>query len=66
MELVSESGEQLAAGVEMNAYGDQAAVATNLFCCKSWEEPSTRYNWRSDEHYLIFRRDLTEYGDIVQ
>ena len=41
-EQAGESGVQLSVGPEMEAYGDQAAAASNQFCCKSREEPSRK------------------------
>ena len=57
------SGVQLSIGAEMEAYGDQAAATSDLFCCKSREEPCRKpCNYkhrvvqlaRSDRGHLIF------------
>ena len=37
-----DGGVQLSVGTEMEAYGDQAAAASNQLCCKSREEPSRK------------------------
>ena len=40
MEHAGVSGVQLSVGIETEAYGDQAAAASNQFCCLSREEPT--------------------------
>ena len=54
MEHAGESAVQVSVGVEMEAYGDQAAAASNQCSHKSREEPSRKscdhqhqwYNWQ--------------------
>ena len=41
--MLVERGMQLFVDVEMEAYGDQAAVTGNQFFCKSREEPSREH-----------------------
>ena len=42
MEHSSERGVQLSVGVELKAYGDQAAAISSHICFKSREEPSRK------------------------
>ena len=57
----SESGVQLSGDAEMKTYCDQE-VASNQFCCKHRDEPSTNfviaivdwYNWQGQREALGF------------
>ena len=51
MEHAGENGLQLSAGIEIEAYGDQAEAASHQFCCKSKEESSRKpcYQHRVDK-----------------
>ena len=42
IEHACESGEQLPVGVQMEAYGDQAAAAGNQYAAKSRKDPSRK------------------------
>ena len=44
--------------VEIEAYNDQAAVASNLFCCKYREEPSKKPSDRQHRVVQLTRSDL--------
>ena len=72
IEHAGESWVQLSVGVEIEAYGDQAAAASHLFCCKSREEPCRKpcdpniewYNYQGQTEvtwlFAITFQDLSE------